>query len=116
MAKVTDLRVLTRPSMITILPDKESTTVHVTSPTVDMVEELQEGKAVLFSVLNGAAVNEQTKRAVYNLAAKFLSCNMDGLKFTGEDLLFRYGMTPEALGVFFADYVDFLTQIENEKN
>lgn len=114
--KITDLRATVRPSMITIFPDEDATVLHVTPPTVDMVEELKEGKEALFEVLKGKPGNQKQKDAVYSLAAKFLSCNMDDIKITPDELLTKYNMSPEALKVWFADYVDFLSNLENLKN
>ena len=116
MSKVTDLRALVRPTLVTILPDEDATVVHITAPTVDMVEELQTGKAALFSVLKGEEGEAKVKHAVYELTAKMLSCNLDGYTFTAKELLTRYNMTPEVLAVFFTDYIDFITTLEKEKN
>lgn len=114
MAHITDLRHIDRPTQTVVLDD--NTTVHVGPPTVDLVDELREGGQHLFAVLRGEEGSEVAKKAVYEFAAKVINCNDDMLTVTADDLSTKYGLSLKALGVFFNDYVAYLTEIQNEKN
>lgn len=116
MAKITDLRMVGRPTMTLVLPDDNGTTVHLCAPTLDLVEELKSGSDTLFAVLRGEDGDAQTKRAVYGLATKFINCNTDLFETTAEELAKRYSVSMEHLQQFFIDYVDFLDEIQNAKN
>lgn len=114
MARITDLRHIERETMTLVLNDE--TVVHVGPPTVDLVDELREGGPHLFAVLRGENGDEAAKNAVYEFAAKVINCNDDMLTVTAGDLATKYGISLKALGVFFNDYVEYLTQLQNEKN
>ena len=117
MAKITDLRNVGRPTMTLVLYDGEmDSTVHVCAPTVDLVDELREGSATLFAALKGEEGDNKAKRAVYELAAKLINCNTDLFTTTAEELAVRYRLSLEALQVFYLDYVEFINEIQNEKN
>lgn len=116
MAKITDLRLIGRPTMTVIFPDDNGTTVHLCAPTVELVDELRDGSDVLFAVLRGQEGDAQAKRAVYELATKFINCNTDLFETTAAELVQRYSMSLEHLQHFFSDYVDFLNEIQNAKN
>ncbi|MBP3590271.1 MAG: hypothetical protein J6J61_06815 [Muribaculaceae bacterium] len=116
MAKITDLRQAGRPTMTLVLPDEQGTTIHLCAPTVELVEELREGSATLFAALRGEKGDAQTSRAVYELAANFINCNIDLFTTTAEELTRKYGVGLEHLQYFFIDYVNFLEEIQNAKN
>ena len=116
MAKLTDLRQAGRPTMTLVRPDAQGTTIHLCAPTVELVEELREGSAALFATLRGENGDAQTSRAVYELAANFINCNIDLFTTTAEELTRKYGVGLEHLQYFFIDYVDFLEEIQNAKN
>lgn len=111
---ISDLRTMSKPTMALILP--EGTTVHVCAPTVELVEELREGSDLLFETLQGADTNPATKKAVYELAAKFINCNLDLFEVTAAELATKYGLSLQHLKGFYVDYVNFLETIQNEKN
>lgn len=116
MAKLTDLRQVGRPTMTLVLPDEQGTTVHLCAPTVELVEELREGSATLFAALRGEKGDEHTRRAVYELAANFINCNIDLFTVTADELARKYKVSVEHLQYFFVDYVAFLDEIQNAKN
>lgn len=116
MPHITDLRTVTQPTMTLVLPDEAGTTVHLCAPTLELVEELQGGSHALFAALRGENGSEQAKRAVYELAAKFINCNLDMFKTTAEELAIKYSVSTEHLQQFYLDYVAFLKEIKNEKN
>ena len=114
--RITDLRALNQPTMTLVLPDEEGTIVRLCAPTVELVEELRDGSHTLFAALRGENGDEATSRAVYELAAKFINCNIDSFKTTPEELVQRYSLSITHLQKFFPDYVDFLSEIKNAKN
>lgn len=116
MTKITDLRNVGRPTMTLVLYDGEDVTVHVCAPTVELIDELREGSEALFSVLNGDEGDNKAKRAVYELAANLINCNTDLFTTTADELATRYRLSLEALQVFYLDYVEFINEIQNEKN
>lgn len=116
MAKITDLRMVGRPTMTLVLPDDNGTTVHLCAPTVELVEELRGGSDVLFAALRGERGGAESKRAVYELAANLINCNTDLFETTTPELAKRYRVSVEHLQHFFVDYVSFLDEIQNAKN
>ena len=117
MAKITDLRNVGRPTMTLVFNDGETdVTVHVCAPTVELIDELRGSSETLFAALKGEDGDSRTKRAVYELAAKLINCNTDLFTTTADELATRYGLSLEALQVFYLDYVEFINAIQNEKN
>lgn len=116
MAKITDLRALSAPSMTVVLPDDLGTTVHVTAPTLELVEYLRENAQGIFGVLRGEEGDERMKQGVYDFAAKLINCNLDGFNTSAHELATKYSMNMQHLQVFFTDYVDFVSEIQNAKN
>ena len=92
----------------------EETIIRVTVPTVDMVEEFKASLPELMTVLKGEG--PETKKALYELAAKLINCNLDAERVTVADLVNRYDWSVEELTKFYLDYMAFIESIENEKN
>ena len=114
MSKITDLRAVSRPSMTTILPD--GTILHLSAPTVELVNELKEGSTVLFANLRGEHGDAATREAVYAFTAKVINCNYDNFEVTPEALATTHGMDYKVLEAFFLEYVAFLQSLEKQKN
>lgn len=114
MAKTLDFNVLTAPTLPLIMRDERRTEIIVTTPSEQLVEELQVVAPELERVLH--AGDAESIKAVYNLAAKLISCNRSGLQVTAEDLRDKYKLNLEALIVFYSVYLDFLNEITNAKN
>ena len=94
--------------------DDEKTVINVTAPTVDLQEELRANVGDLSALFNG---DDDEKRAgLYDLAARLMSCNRNMRKITTEQLQHTFRLDEEDLVVFFHEYVNFLTGIENAKN
>ena len=114
MAKTLDFNSYRRPTLILSMKDDKRTKIHVTTPTVELVEEL---RANLTELQNALVGNDATaSRAVYDLAAKLINCNMDGLTVTAEELATTYEMNLEDMTMFFTVYMDFVSEIKNTKN
>ena len=92
----------------------ETTIVRVTAPTVDMVEEFKASLPELLVVLKGEGPD--SKKALYELAANLINCNLDAERVTVADLVNKYDWALEDLTKFYLDYMAFIESIENEKN
>lgn len=114
MSKVIDFNAYRRPELVLVLKDKECTVLHVIAPTQQLVKEFRSNLHELQTVLSKS--DAEASRLVYHLAAKLMSCNLDNLTFTADELAKTYSMNLEDMAVFFTAYEEFLGEIENEKN
>ena len=96
------------------MPDKDNTVLHIVPPTVDLQEELRASASDFTALLDGGT--DEKRAALYDLAARLMSCNRNMLKLTAEDLFKTYHIDVEDLVEFFHGYVDFIKGIENAKN
>lgn len=114
MPKIIDFNSYRRPELVLVMKDKKGTTLHVTSPTEQLVEEFRANLSELQRVLTGQ--DEDASRLVYLLAAKLINCNLDGIVTTGEELAKKYSMNLEDMAIFFTAYAEFIDEIQNAKN
>lgn len=106
-----DLNNVQRPTLELALRDDARTTLHIGLPSEADIQALQ---ATDFSSLasgDKVGVNE-----VYELAARLMNFNRDGIKVTGAELRDKYRMDLELVVVFFNVYMDFVTEVSREKN
>jgi hypothetical protein len=104
-----------RPPILRVpLMDKAETVLHVTPPTVDLQEELRARLPELTALLTGG--EDEQRAALYDLAARLMSCNRNMRTITAADLRGKYHMDEEDLVVFFNEYASFVRGIENLKN
>ena len=80
MPKTINFNSINRPYLRLIMQDDAQTTIDVTTPTEAMVEELTATAPELEDVLKTMDAN--SIRAVYDLAARLISCNLMGLPVT----------------------------------
>lgn len=112
--KTLDLNKAKRPSFMLTLQDEEQTKVTITIPSEGLIAEMQSlAPDLMDTIKNG---DKEGIEAVYNMAADLISCNRDFKKFTGEELREKYNMDLESAVLFFSAYMDFITDITNEKN
>ena len=102
------------PIMEVELLDKNRTVIHITPPTVDLQEELRASQDDLSALLTGG--DEEKRKALFDLAARLMSCNRNWLKITPEQLQKKYNIDVEDLVIFYEQYVEFITRIEHAKN
>lgn len=114
MSRILNFNLLQQPTMVLQMVDDDKTVIHVGAPTVDLVDELKDNSVALEKALKSNDPN--VSRAVYGLAARLISCNLDGIEVTPEDLAVKYQVNPVGLQHFFEQYVDFLNDITNSKN
>lgn len=114
MAKTLDFNLVSPPTLPLVMRDDARTEITVSTPTEMLVEELQALAPELTKILN--ANDADSIKAIYELAAKLISCNRNGLKVTAEDLSGKYRLNLEALIVFYNVYLDFINEMINAKN
>jgi hypothetical protein len=114
MAKILDFNLLQQPTQVLQMADDDKTVIHVSAPTVDLVDELKNNGAALEKALSSNS--PYTSRLVYGLAARLINCNLDGITVTAEELAVKYRMSLAALKLFFETYVEFLNEITDSKN
>lgn len=119
MAKTLDFNKLRQPTLPLVMCDKDKTTITVTSPSEGLVEELQ----VIMPELDGVFKSGDQKAidAIYDMVAKFISCNLEELEVTADDLRRKYWPEERILNQlyllkFCAVYLDFIREIGNAKN
>lgn len=104
-----------RPPILPIeMLDDEHTVIHVVPPTVDLQEELRARSADLHALLEGG--DDEKRTALFDLAARLMSCNRNMRTITPEQLTTTYRLDEEDMVVFFEAYTNFVRRIENAKN
>lgn len=114
MEKTLDFNSVQRPALLVTMKDEEKTQIHIGMPTESLVEELQVASQELEEVLRVGDRNSID--AIYDLAARLISCNREFLKVSAADLRARYGLNLEDLVLFFSVYIDFVDEIGKAKN
>ena len=114
MAKLLDLNALEQPVLEIKLRDKNRTVFRLTTPTTKLVERFMAAKGELSEITTTRDV-EKIKR-LYELAAELISCNVDYITVTPEDLRDVYRVAFGDLVVIFAAYLDFVKEFNNAKN
>lgn len=102
------------PTIAFELPDKKKTVVHVAPPLLSLIEEVTARLPDLLDLHTKSA--PERARASFDLAARMMSCNLDGMTFTAEELRDVYKLTRYDVIGFFKLYVDFLADLKDAKN
>ena len=110
MARVLDLNIIEQPTLDLTMRDPDRTVVHINIPDTDLVKELQAREHQMRALLTSSDKDGVT--AAYDLAARVISCNSDGLTFTAEELESKYKMNMYTLIAFFKEYNSFIHEIE----
>lgn len=114
MNRVLDLNTVERSTLTVTMMDEAKTVLHLKMPTEGLVNELQQIIPNLHKLINGEG--QMTTEPIYEMVAKFLSCNRDFIKVTPDDLRGKYQMTLEDVVVLMNNYLDFLGEVANQKN
>lgn len=114
MPKVLDLNNLVIPTLDLTFADEARTTIHVTAPSEGLVSEMEGW------VRSGLGPLAQGDRAsvelAYDLVARLLSCNKECLAICADDLRVKYNVDLLSLIAVVTAYMDFISEIKNEKN
>ena len=114
MAKALDFNVLVPPVLPLVMCDEAKTKIDVVAPTEGLVEELEKVAPAMNEALT--AGEREGIPVIYDLAARLISCNQQGLQVTAEDLRGKYRLNLEALIVFYNAYMDFIGEVTHAKN
>lgn len=114
MVKTLDFNALEKPVLELTLKDKDRTVVRATAPTEELVERLMSASSELTKVVKDDT--GETIRALFELIAELMNCNIDGLTFTAEELRDKYGMKLYEATVFVKVYLDFIQELNSAKN
>lgn len=112
--KTLDFNALEKPVLELTLKDEAKTVVRVTAPTEELVERLTAAAGEIQTVINDNT--GETVRALFELIAELMNCNVEGLTFTAEDLRDKYNMKLYEATVFVKVYLDFIQELNNAKN
>lgn len=112
--RVLDFNVERLPVLSLVMRDDAKTRIDVTTPTEGLYEELRH----IAPQLTGAVKEPDSLDAQesYELAARLISCNQQGLRVTAEDLAGKYRFNLESLILFYGAYVRFVDEVTSIKN
>lgn len=114
MANVLDLTTLQQPTLDLTLfdPKHKKVQIHVTIPGTDMVREFQAADDSMNSVLSSGS--KAGIEAAYELVARILSYNMEGITFTPEDLQSKDKWNINLYGAIaiYKAYTKFIHELE----
>ena len=118
MAKL-DFNKINRPVLELTMEDEAQTNITVETPSEGLVEELEAMIPELDTIFSPD--NPKSVDAAYDLAARLMSCNQEGVTVTADDLRTKYWRKNTihnqlALMSFIGAYMDFLQEIKNAKN
>lgn len=114
MIKKLDLNALEQPTLELTLLDKDKTTFRLVCPDVKLVERFMAASRELSAVQKSG--DAQAIKKLYTLTAEVISCNLDDVKVTAEELRDKYGVKFVHLIFIFKDYLDFIKGINEAKN
>lgn len=114
MGKTFDFNAIQKTSMEIKMSDPAQTVLHVTTPPERLIEQLT---IAADNMVAAEASNSADKiQMAYILGAEIISCNLEGVKVTADDLRNTYKIEPIALAAFTAAYMDFINEIKSAKN
>ena len=114
MAKTLDFNSMKRPILRLVMQDEAKTNIDVSTPTEGLIEELAAATRELDAVLQSG--DASMVQAIYDLAARLISCNRNFMKVTAEELRDKYKLNLEDLVIFYSAYLDFIDEVTNSKN
>ena len=109
-----DFNALTIPTLDVTMQDEARTILHLTDPTVDLLERFT--AAAKDARLTAKKKDAQTIQAFYELFAGVFSCNADGVTVTPEELRDKYRLSIVHLIAFMPAYIDYINEIKSAKN
>lgn len=116
MTKSFDFNALTQQTLETKLGGPDNIIIHVTAPPERLVEQLASALDEIQELSKAQGHEVEAVRASYDLAAKLISCNSEGLQITADDLREKFDIYPAALAAYLAAYMDFINDFHNAKN
>ena len=114
MSRVFDFNAITQQTLETRLD--ACTVIHVTTPPERLIEQLAASQAEINSLCAADGNEVEKARVSYKMAADLISCNIEGVTITADDLREKYKIPPVALAVYLSSYMDFINEFHNAKN
>lgn len=114
MAKVIDLNALEQPTLELTFRDEAKTTFHLIYPTEKLVERFVSASGEIKKVAKDK--KPESIKALYELLAEIVSCNLDGFVVSAEELRDKYRVGFLDLTVVFKAYLDFINELNEVKN
>lgn len=114
MARLLDFNSVEVQTMDLVLRDEARTKVHLKYPTEGLVQELVRIAPAMHKVIETG--DAESLDLTYDLVAKLMSCNRDGIKFAAEELRTKYRMDFEMVVIFCNSYLDFINELNHAKN
>ena len=114
MARLLDFNDIEVKTLDIVLRDDARTKVHLRYPTEGLVQELTHISPEMHKVLESG--DAESLNLTYDLVARIINCNRDGIKVTGEELRTKYGMDFEMVVIFCTNYLEFLKETTEAKN
>ena len=110
MSRSFDFNAITQQTLETKLGDQ---IFHVTTPHERLIEQLS---ASMDDLTDPAGKSIEKVKASYRLTAELISCNLEGITVTADDLRDKYKVPPIALAAFVTGYMEFINDFHNAKN
>lgn len=109
-----DFNAIQKPTWTIKLADADQTVVHLSYPSLELIERLEAMSKDLTKVVNGN--NGAAVKKSFDVIAEVMNFNEDGLTFTAEELRDKYHMTLLGMTRFTAGYLTFLKEANDAKN
>lgn len=113
MPRVLDLNTAQSSLLELTLQDEKHTMLQLDIPTEALVRELEGLTPELEKIKTG---DRSSVEMIYDLAARLISCNLDYVTVTGEELRTKYRMNLVSAINFFSAYFDAIQALIDEKN
>lgn len=118
MAKL-NFKTLIMPTLDLEMSDENDTFIQVTTPTEGLVEELEQMRENVTTIFGEA--NPNAIDACYDLAARLISCNRQGLQVSVDELKTKYWPKNKEFNqihllAFFKSYTEYVDELKNLKN
>lgn len=113
MAKTLNFNNVQKQYLTVVLADDKNTTLLVGTPTKAVMDDLVRLQ-VSFETLNENETDVDATDDLYEACAKILSRNKAGVKITKEYLSEIFDF--EDVLIFFSNYMEFVSEITNQKN
>ena len=114
MAKTLDFNKLEQPTLNVVLRDEAQTRLTITAPSEALIEKLEANIDDIKAACSSK--NKEALDTAFALAADFMSCNLEGIQVTSEELRGKYGVNYAMLLAFIVCYLEFIEEIKNAKN
>lgn len=113
MSRSFDFNAITQQTLETKLP---GIVLHVTTPPERLIEQLASSQEEMGGLWAAEGNNVEKVRASYKLAAELISCNIENVTVTAEELRDKYNVPPVALAAYVTAYMDFINEFHTAKN